>query len=460
VTADPTGNTRSGWVIINPDGTTTPQISERAPIDKLFDQSPVLAHIRQAAHSRMVSAPATLAYTIARALLELPPHVRLPPVIGSSAALNLGIAAVGESGDGKSATLDVSRELLGGQGQTQKPQGFLEKPIGSGEGIAQAFLEWDKEEKKNVVIEDPRAMIVVDEVAQMGQLTGRNGATLSPTLRTALTGGALGAANATAERNRHVPPGAYRLILVIGVQPTRAGVLLDDSDAGTPQRLVWVPTVDPTIPVTRPAWPGPLPWVHPRIKPGPDYGYHIEYPDRIKDEIVAARYAVVTGAEDADPLRGHQLLTRLKVATGLALLHGDISISEAHWEWAGVVVDASTQAQESCRARLAAEVAAQAERVSAAQAAGAVRSALRVAETMEDRQDRMVARFANNVARQVARHAVGEGDRLKHAPGKGCVKKCLSGVLARLDRDEHSAAIQLAVDDGQVQWQGDRLHPC
>ena len=35
--------------------------------------------------------------------------------------------------------------------------------------------------------------------------------------------------------------------MLVGVQPARAGTLLDDLDGGTPQRVVWVPPTWPLL---------------------------------------------------------------------------------------------------------------------------------------------------------------------------------------------------------------------
>jgi hypothetical protein len=189
--------------------------------DPLFDATPVLTHIRQAAHSRMVSAPALLCYVLGRVLAEVEPSVHLPPVVGSRAALNLGIAVVGESGAGNSALLNVSRDLLGLEGAFQED---IERAVGSGEGLVQSFLVWNSTARQNVLIDDPRRILTVDEVDSLGATQGRNGSTIAPTIRTAVSGGPLGQENATADRKRHVRAGSYRLILLIGVQPTRSAL--------------------------------------------------------------------------------------------------------------------------------------------------------------------------------------------------------------------------------------------
>lgn len=48
-----------------------------------------------------------------------------------------------------------------------------------------------------------------------------------------------------------IPAHSYRMALLLGVQPRRAGALLDDADGGTPQRFLWLPTTDPLAPDVR-----------------------------------------------------------------------------------------------------------------------------------------------------------------------------------------------------------------
>ncbi|WP_298992112.1 bifunctional DNA primase/polymerase [uncultured Pseudokineococcus sp.] len=350
----------------------------------VLDSTPVLAHIKQAAHARYLSAPALLAYVLGRVLVEVPPDVLLPATVGSEAPLNLAVAVVGGSGDGKSALFDVSRELLGLRGMAQEER---ERVAGSGEGLVNTFLRWDKTSKTNVLADDPVRIVSVDEIDQLGAIQSRSGATLAPVLRSALMGGALGSENADAERRRRVPAKSYRLVLFAGVQPTRSAALLDDADAGTPQRFVWVRASDPTIP-DHTEWPGELGWAPVETPKS------IDYPEAVKAEVRAARLARARGT--GDELAGHVNLTRLKVGAALALLHGETYISERWWGLAGQMVDASRAVQEQCRAVLAAE--------GQKRHAGAAIAAARAEEAVDDDK---VARAARHVLKRV-KEAAGE----------------------------------------------------
>jgi hypothetical protein len=60
--------------------------------------------------------------------------------------------------------------------------------------------------------------------------------------------------------------------------------------------------------------------------------------------IRAHRLAVLREDPHVDPLDGHALLTRLKVAAALMALEGRTLIGTADWSLAGYVMDVSTSA--------------------------------------------------------------------------------------------------------------------
>ena len=431
-----------------PDSSAADDFSEpvEAHDDPLFDATPVLAHVRQAAHSRMVSAPALLCYVLGRVLAEVPPGVDLPPTIGSRAALNLGIAVVGESGAGKSALLSVSRELMGLSGMYQED---IERNVGSGEGLVQTFLRYTKE-SGNVLIDDPRRILSVDEVDALGATQSRNGSTVAPTIRTAVSGGSLGQENATADRRRHVRANAYRLVLLIGVQPTRSATLLDDDRAGTPQRLVWVKATDPTIPDEFVGWPGPLAdggWNLPNKLPEA-----IDYPDHIKAEVRAARLRQTRGGANAVEAsnRGHMLLTRLKVGAALALLHGESYLTEQWWALAGLIVRDSMEIQEWCRKQLADEAGKKTE--TRARAAG--HAAVITAEVVDaDRAG--VVRASKAILKKVA--AAG-ADGISWSDARAAVQHTDRDAYAVKARNALESGALIRVEDVSVgKRQGERL---
>jgi len=178
---------------------------------------PVLEHIRVFARARMCSPWAVLGVVLARVVASVPPFVVLPPVIGSAASLNLFVALVGASGGGKGAAEDAVT-LNGPDVAT----------VGSGEGIAHLYAH---REKGEVVRDRDAVLFTVPEVDNLVALGQRQGSTLLPQLRVAWMGERLGFSYADKAKALPIPRHSYRMGLVLGVQPGRAG-LLNDADGG------------------------------------------------------------------------------------------------------------------------------------------------------------------------------------------------------------------------------------
>ncbi|KQQ43085.1 bifunctional DNA primase/polymerase [Nocardioides sp. Leaf307] len=320
---------------------------------QFFDETPVLRHVRQAAHARLVKAPAVLAALMGYVLLNTDPALMLPPVVGSEASLNLGFALVGASGASKSTSAEVAMELLGVRDDNESVL-----PIGSGEGMIDAFYESaevpsttggnPRREVRLVPEENRRRMFMVDEGETLKKLADRSGTTLAGFLRTALTGGMLGTTNAkSGGRNRRLPAKTYRLVMIADIHPAQADVLLDGDGVGMPQRFLWMPAADPSLPKSvddLPEWPGPLGWT------APGSMLDLDYPDNIKREVKQA--SLDKEHAGADPRLAHANLTRLKVAQALALLHNEDQITDQWWRLAGVLSDLSLRVQDECMSNL------------------------------------------------------------------------------------------------------------
>ncbi len=320
---------------------------------ELFDASHVLAHIRTAAESRMLPPLALLGAILARVLASTPPSLMLPPVIGSAASLNLGVGLVGESGDGKSAAGDLADELLfGNLGDpfNTAERDYVTAGPGSGEGLIETFLEPVPGGTAGAKRVRPaaRVLLEVDEIGRLKDIQDRKGSSMAAVLRSAMTGGDLTTSNADRSRRREVPKRTYRLTAVAGIQPTRADVLLADEDAGTPQRWLWLPAVNPDAPDAEPEWPGPLGWTSPVAFNAPLT--YIAVPDEVAEQVRAARRARNRGERTGND--GHLLLTREKVAAALALLHGGTGITGEWWAAAGHLMAISQAVQAQCRSAL------------------------------------------------------------------------------------------------------------
>ena len=370
--------------------------------DAFWSERLVLAHVHAFARARMCSPWAVLGVILARVITAVPPQALLPPYVGGHASLNLFIGLVGPSGSGKGAAEVAAADAVNvGPIETASP--------GSGEGLAHLFAHRDKK----VLVRDRDAVLLsAPEVDSLAALGTRQGATLMPTLRQAWSGEALGHAYADPAKRLTIERHSYRLCLVVGVQPGRAGPLLDDAEGGTPQRFLWLPTIDPDAPDMTP--PAPEEWRVPRQMWQPaSKGFTVlPVPPVAADTIRGARLARVRG--DGEALDGHALLTRLKVAAALALLDGRRAITEDDWRLAGQVMIVS----DATRAGVVRYLTSQAERSNEARGrAEGVRASV-ASETADDLAAKRVSagvlrrlRESGEAARGEARRAVAARDR-------------------------------------------------
>lgn len=328
--------------------------------------------IRQSAHARVRSGDVVF-YGVLTRLAALTPHtLRLDTGIGESGSLNLLAAIVGPSGTGKSSGLSVSRGIFPDVAHL----GLEEVPLGSGEGLAEAFMGvvWEASEngamnkdgsaKKEKVRKQVRHNVLAhaDEGAALNKLLERSGSTVGETLRSAWSGETIGQKNGREETTRIVRTGQYSVGLLIGYQPETVLPLLADVAAGTPQRFLFAWAVDPTIPArgARVARPGMLPSPFPpeveTDEPGPERLYGkpsgrdttpITFPPEVRDELYDYEHDKASGAITVDPYYSQHSMMRVKVAALLALLDsGRRQVSLEDWQLAGVVLSTSDRVRD------------------------------------------------------------------------------------------------------------------
>ncbi|MGW5530254.1 hypothetical protein [Streptomyces xanthochromogenes] len=322
---------------------------------------PRLQHIRAYAHAAGCSGDVLLHSCLARFSGLMPHTIAASSGIGGRASLNLFVATVGGPGAGKSTASSLNRHLL----PADDPEFRDGLPVGSGEGIAEAFMGTVEEETGEMrrtrggemapitrkVRKQVRhnAYFYIDEGQILAKLGERTGSTLGETLRRAAVGETLGQTNASEERTRYIEAGSYSLGLLVGFQPSTALPVLLDSGTGTPQRFLWGRAEDPSIPDTPPVSPGPLPKLEclaSRWDP-----FDITYPKRVRDLLWTERVLRNRGELQVPELDGHAGLIKVKVSALLALLDDRYGVTEEDWELAEVMWDASCAMRDSLLAR-------------------------------------------------------------------------------------------------------------
>ncbi|BBZ63423.1 hypothetical protein [Mycolicibacterium monacense] len=295
--------------------------------DEFFDATPQLQTIRQWAHARFAAKWAVFLAVLLRVHASTSPGVQLPGVIGGPASLNLIGAFVSPSGGGKGISDKVARLAW--------PTPIIERPIGSGEGIAALFAPPKKEGVERIT----QAIINVSEIDSLTGIASRQGSILLAQLKAAVMGELIGQSNASEATTRVVLPHSYRCVMSVGAQPGHCDVIFNDTSGGTPQRVLWVPTTDPDMPADPPDDPAPLETSLPAWSRTTDT-VEIQYgPSEIREQIIAAHLARQRG--EANALDGHRMLTRCKVAAGLAIMHHRSVISELDWQLSETVMAVS-----------------------------------------------------------------------------------------------------------------------
>lgn len=306
-------------------------------------------HIRQSARSRRVAPWAVLAVVLARITAAIEPTIVLPALVGGDGSLNTFVALVGRSGSGKGAAEAVANEMI--LLPDTKRIG-----IGSGEGLLHAYVTSRRATQTapgGIEQHTSRVIFTAAEVDQLAALKARQGSTLIPTLRDAWSGAQLSFAYVDETKRLTVQAHKYRLCLIVGVQPGRAGVLLDDAEGGTPQRFLWMPTADPDVPDRPPPNPGTLTWTMPAL-PKPDvFSGRRVLPvcAEARAEIDAATVARHRG--QFNPLDGHALQCRLKVAAALGALDGRFGVTGEDWRLSATVMDVSNETRAAVQKQLA-----------------------------------------------------------------------------------------------------------
>jgi hypothetical protein len=421
-----------------------------------------LRHIRQAGHSRNRSGDVAFLAVLTRLSGLVSHHIRADTGIAGYASLNLFGGLIGPSGVGKSTGVDVAELLL----PTPEGLDFRDSlPIGSGEGIAEVFIDVVEEATGEVRkgrggTETPvtvrvrkqvrhNAFFYVDEGASLTRLMKeRSGSTLGETLRSAAVGQTIGQTNASKETSRYIPKGSYSMGLLVGFQPSTVAPLFDEVEEGTPQRFLWLQVIDPSIPDEQPPWPGELRgWQHAITASCPTL---ITFDDAIRAELRRVDLAKARGeipAEELGPLDSHAPLMRIKVASLLAILAGRLYVTPDDWHLSELVWAASCATRNAVLADVERKRQHEQEKRTQARIAEEVRVEEAKLSAENARTERTVIRIATRIAGMV------------HAAGEPQSRSELRDRIAGRDKKHVGEAIAYAVLREWVREENKRLAP-
>lgn len=330
-----------------------------------WEARPELRHIHQAARSLRAAPWAVLANVLLQIMARVPPTYVIGPV-GAEVSLNLYFAAVGPSGAGKNRAEKVARTVVRfvvatDEGWAEEPRDSVpEIPVGTGEGIYANYVRYGVDPKDETLgphlyQHTESSITTVSEVDKLAAIKGRQGATIMANLRDGWTGEKLGNGNAGPEYRLTVEPHTYRLGVVVGVQPARGRVLLNEDEiaGGTPQRFGWFPVTDPGAPRDRrdkPPFPGRLDWSMPAWPDGTEHpftpGRHVIPMCAEAEDAADANAVARLAGDETDPIDSHAVLNRLKWAAALGFLNGHVGIDQEDWRLSGTLVRVSDRTRQ------------------------------------------------------------------------------------------------------------------
>ncbi|QZH66932.1 hypothetical protein [Mycolicibacterium farcinogenes] len=385
--------------------------------EEFFSATTELRTIYQWARARYAAPWAVFGAVLLRVSASTGPEVQLPGIIGGRASLNLLAAFVSPSGGGKGISDKVAREVW--------PDPIIERPIGSGEGIAATFMPPKKDGQEPIT----RAIFSVPEIDTLAGIAGRQGSILLAQLKSMAMGELLGQSNASDATTRIVQAHTYRCCLSVGAQPGHCGVIFSDTSGGTPQRFLWFPTTDPDMPASPASDPGPLntslpPWARLSTE-----AMEIEYgPEEIAQTVIAAHIARQRG--DSEALDGHALLTRCKVAAVLAVMHHRSVVSELDWQLSETVMAVSDRTRDW--------ILSEAKRADREKARA---RALRQAEFNDVIDNRLLDGVKNSIIRTLERDGEQAGNALRSRMGKRERRDLFDQAVSLLEHEGRVAAI-------------------
>jgi hypothetical protein len=231
-------------------------------------------------------------------------------------------------------------------------------------------------EPREVPLPEDRAGFDSDEVSKFQAAARRPDSDLILTLLSGLMGNKMGVTN-KAENARSIPSHGYRMSLIINAQPALTGWILDQTDNGFAQRWVWAPAapryVHADVRTEKPDYAAlrgqrgvvrkrttstltirvPAAALERRELPEGVKSWGAEAADDARINMTFGAAAVAQVEYEAtqvnrDRMKSHRNLTQMKVACGLALMHGRTDVSDEDWDIATDIMEISDEVMAEC----------------------------------------------------------------------------------------------------------------
>jgi hypothetical protein len=354
-----------------------------------------LAAIRRAAWEAQRGPESFLGSVLSTYAVTVPCSITLEALVGGNESpLNTFVALVGPPGAGKSGAIAAARKMCDTDSMDKTYYRFGQA-LRSGEGLIAAVRIPQPKNTGAAALGLHRngVQVVFDEGSSLASQNDRSGSTVLSSLCTAwsgLPGSTIGGALAAGEDS--FAADAVRIGLILGIQYGIGGALFTKQAAaqGFPARLLYFGMDNLGDRSLRRK--GSAPNLHlPRYYPDANRPILMTFPASVEEEVSV--WDERRQMHGVDPLDGHQMLLRMRVAGLLALMDQSAQVDPVHWELAGELEKHSRATRARVLAGLA-EVTAQ-----AAKAAGrndAVRESAHHDATIEDRAERL-ARWLQGV---------------------------------------------------------------
>jgi hypothetical protein len=386
--------------------------------NEFWSANETLARIKSAAELRSVGRWALLASCLARVATLVPVDTTLPPTVGSRASLNCYACLVSDSSGGKSAAQAVAHDLL------PIPDVPI-LPLGTGQGMVASFVTYIAAKPGNkegtpatpAHLERVNSAVLfkVDEIGDITAKTANGGNNLMPALRSAWGAEEQGSSTVSKDSRLHLNRHSYRAALIINAQLGASRFLLNDSDAGTPQRFLWAPAVDgsdltedqilsmtwedlaPSGEAVRPIDVSHLPFSFYADLESPSWYHDLKVCRAAAIDVRLDRKRAEAGLPTKFP--AHHLLNRLKVAALLSFLcGGNGDVTDEYWDLSAVVMGVSEETKVMLAAH--AEMADAEEDAKAGARFGRIEDAKQ--DMLADAEDKRAARIRDRIIKRLA----------------------------------------------------------